>query len=265
MPRVTRSKEEQALVNEHGPDFLEVLARSLRVMEAFGERGAAMSLAEIVTASGVPRGSARRIVYTLERLGYAQSTGKRFSLTPGILRLATAYLSASLAVKLQPAMDRLSAELGESCSAAVLDGDEIVFIARASPVRVLSVDLSVGYRLPAWCTALGRVLLAELDDAGLIAALERVDRTAFTTYTVTEINALVTLIRAVREQGYALVDQEAELGLRSIAVPVRRHDGKAVAAIHVGVHVERITRQGMTANLLPALRAAADELSHLVV
>jgi IclR family pca regulon transcriptional regulator len=199
-------------------------------------------------------------------MGFVKTEGKLFRLTPRVLTLATAYLvSNQVSTVLQPAMDRIAERAREVCSAAVLDGDQVVFIARASPARVFTSGLELGYRLPAFCTSVGRVLLGRMNEEELDAYLVRLHVTALTPYTETDKSVLKALIVTDRKQGYSLVDQEAESGFRSIAVPVRRHDGAIVAAMNVGAHVDRISVGKMIDTFLPLLRAGADEVQPMFV
>jgi IclR family pca regulon transcriptional regulator len=193
-------------------------------------------------------------------LGYATSASGRFELTPAILTLGQAYLgSATIARLATPVLERLSDRLQESCSAAVLDGDEIVYVARAAARRILSINLSVGSRLPAACTSMGRVLVAFADGRSRKQFLSRVPLPRHTKYTITSRDALGAELDRIRRLGYAIVDQELELGLRSCAVPIVRL-GSAAAALNVGVHASRAEASTLTERFLPALREAADEI-----
>jgi IclR family pca regulon transcriptional regulator len=217
-----------------------------------------MTLSDIAKAVGLPRATARRILMTLERAGFVASDGKLFTLTPRILSLASAYLSSNQIVAvMQPLMDRVSAQTREVCSMAILDGEEVVFIARASPARVFSAGIDIGQRLPAFCTSVGRALLGRFSHAELATAIAGMTLTPQTSSTVTDKDALIASIVSDCSRGYSLVDQEAEEGFRSIAVPVRRYDGEIVAAINVGAHVDRISPADMIDRFLPPLRAAA--------
>jgi IclR family pca regulon transcriptional regulator len=183
-----------------------------------------------------------------------------------VLRLASAFLSSSQLVSiLQPAMDRLSSEAQEMSSMAVLDGDEVVFIARASPARVFSSGVDIGYRLPAFCTSVGRVLLGRLAQDELAAAIGAMKLTTLTTHTVVNKKVLLATISTDRAKGYSLVDREAEPGFRSLSVPVRRYDGTIVAAMNIGVHVDRIPTVEMISRFLPLLRNAAESVRPLVL
>lgn len=261
MPRRKRSKSEQKLADDAGPDFLEALARGLGVIEAFNRDRRAMSLSDIARLVNLPRASARRTLLTLVHLGHAETDGRLFRLTPRILRLAGAYLSSNaVSGILQPALERLSGELNEACSAAVRDGDEVIMIAHASPNRVLTVSAQIGFRLPALSTSLGRVLLAALDDDALDTFLAQTKVPKLTSTTVTDRKKLRSLILKTRAEGFSLVDQEAEAGFRSISVPLSRRDGKVVAALNVGVHSERGPLKTMQSVFLPKLLALAEDL-----
>ncbi|MFN3350424.1 IclR family transcriptional regulator C-terminal domain-containing protein [Pseudorhodoplanes sp.] len=261
MPRVKRSQAEADQVESAGSEFLEALARGLRVIQAFDRDRRQLSLSDAARLVDLPRASVRRTLHTLVQLGFAETDGRMFRLTPRILSLAGAYLlSNSVSTILQPAVDRLSAELSEACSAAVLDGDDVVMIAHASPARMLALGAQVGYRLPAASTSLGRVLLAALDDRELDRFFARARLEKRTPFTLVDKAELERAVVKAREEGFSLVDQEAELGFRSISVPLRRIDGKVVAALNVGVHSERVTLDAMLDGYLPRLRAAASEL-----
>jgi IclR family transcriptional regulator, pca regulon regulatory protein len=235
-------------------DFVESLDRGLRLLQAFGERSAPMTLSEIANLAGLPRATARRILFTLQHGGYISSDGKLFSPTPHVLTLAGAYLrSNQLVAVLQPALDEIATRAQEISSLAVLDGDGVVFIARGSPTRIFSGGVDIGYRLPAFCTAVGRAMLGRLGDAELKARLGAMKREALTPQTVTDPKRLLAAILADRTRGYSLVDREAEPHFRSVAVPVKRYDGAIVAAVNIGAHVDRISTDEMTKRFLPLL------------
>jgi IclR family pca regulon transcriptional regulator len=261
MARLRPADAEQRRSRDSGPDFLEALARGLTIITAFDGQHRQLTLSDVARAVDLPRATARRALYTLTELGYVESDGRLFRLTPRILRLAAAYLgSSTVATVLAPACERLSLALDEACSAASLDGDEAVMIVHASPQRFLSGAPSVGFRGPSFCSALGRVLLSGLPDPALDAFLGRLQPTPLTPRTLTDKAAIAAAVRQVRSDGFALVDQEVELGFRSIAVPVRRHDGRLVAALNIGTRMERADLERMTGVFLPALSAAAAEL-----
>jgi IclR family transcriptional regulator, pca regulon regulatory protein len=242
-------------------DFVESLDRGLRLVQAFGERGAPMTLSEIAAASGLPRATARRILFTLQHGGYVTSDGKQFALTPHVLTLAGAYLRSNQVVAvLQPVLDRIAVMAQEISSLAVLDGDDVVFVARGSPTRIFSGGVEIGYRLPSFCTAVGRAILGRLGDAELKTKLVSMKRAALTPQTMTDPKRLLTAIVADGSRGYSLVDREAEPHFRSIAVPVRRYDGAIVAAINIGAHVDRISTDEMVKRFLPLLREGTEDV-----
>ncbi|WP_297107516.1 IclR family transcriptional regulator [uncultured Devosia sp.] len=221
-------------------DIMGGLAKGLSVIEAFTADRPRQSISDVSAASGLDRATARRCLLTLAHLGYADYDGKYFTLTPRILRLGTACLATMpLPQMVQPLLDRLSDELGESSSVSILDEAEIVYVARAAQRKVMSIALMPGSRLPAFCTSMGRVMLAALSEAEARKLLESTPPVARTPHTITDIEALMAILETVRAQGYALIDQEVELGLRSIAVPVANARGKVIAALNIGLPVNR--------------------------
>ena len=261
MPKVKRTAEE-AQARREGPEFIESLDRGLRVIQAFGVDRRPMTLSDIAKAADLPRATARRILMTLAKSGFVAGNDRLFSLTPHVLTLASAYLASNqISTVMQPLMDEVSAKAREVCSLAVLDGDDAVFVARASPARVFSTGLDIGYRLPAFCTAVGRVLLGRLSDAELKTKLNAMKREALTPQTLTDPKRLSAAIIADRARGYSLVDREAEPHFRSIAVPVKRYDGTIVAAINIGAHVDRISTDEMVKRFLPLLREHAEKVT----
>ena len=245
------------------PDFMTSLARGLAVIHAFQERKRHLTIAQISHRTEIPRASVRRCLLTLMKLGYVTTDGRTFSLLPKVLTLGHAYLSStSLAVTAQPILDRLSERLSEACSMATLEGDEILYVARSSiPLRLVSMDLSIGSRLPAYCTSMGQILLAALDDAALEEYLEHADLQPRTSRTLRTPEALRETIAQIRERGWVISDQELELGLRSLAVPLRDPAGQVHAALNVGTPVSRVTRGELEARFLPVLLEASRELS----
>jgi IclR family pca regulon transcriptional regulator len=254
MPKLKRSNTEARATN-----FVESLDRGLRLLQKFGTTGGPMTLSDLARAADLPRATARRILFTLESGGFVATDGKLFTLTPQVLTLATSYLRSSQVVSvLQPVLDGIATAAQEISSIAVLDGDEVVFIARGSPARVFSAGLDIGYRLPAFCTSVGRAMLGQFDDVELAKRLKAMRRDALTPQTVTDPKLLVKLISADREKGHSLVDREAEPGFRSISVPIRRYDGVIIAAINMGAHVDRISTAEMIDRFLPLLQRGAD-------
>lgn len=217
-------------------DIMGGLAKGLSVIETFTADTPRQSISEAAARSGLDRATTRRCLLTLAYHGYADYDGKFFTLTPRILRLGTACLAAMpLPQLVQPLLDRLSDSTGESSSVAVLDGAEIVYIARSAQKKVMSISLMPGTRLPAYCTSLGRVLLAALPDAQINELLAASPMTARTAYSITDPQRLMAEIAAIRAQGFAIIDQEVEIGLRSIAVPLRNLRGQTVAAMNTGL------------------------------
>ncbi|MDA9425622.1 MULTISPECIES: IclR family transcriptional regulator domain-containing protein [Bradyrhizobium] len=257
MPKLRRNESE-----ERATDFVESLDRGLRLLQCFGTTAGPMTLSDLARAAELPRATARRMLFTLQRGGFVSGDGKLFSLTPHVLTLAASYLrSNQLVAVLQPVLDRIATAAQEISSLAVLDGDDVVFIARGGPTRVFSGGgLEIGYRLPAFCTSVGRALLGQFDDADLAARLETMPREALTPQTVTDPKALLARIAADRTQGYSLVDREAEPHFRSISVPVCRYDNVIVAAINMGAHVDRVPEQELIDRFLPLLQEGATSL-----
>lgn len=247
-------------------EYIESLERGLRVLQTMGAAGKAATLSEVAKAAGLPRATARRILHTFQRGGFVAGDGRLFSLTPRVLSLASAYLSSNqLVAVLQPMIDEVAAATREVCSLAILDGEEVIFIARASPARVFSAGIDIGYRLPAFCTSVGRVLLGRLADDELTRAMRGARRIAMTEHTLLDPERLIATIQSDRAKGYSLVDREAEPGFRSIAAPVRRYDGAVVAAINVGAHVDRIGTGEMVEQFLPVLKSAANSVKPLLL
>jgi len=246
-------------------DYVQSLARGLGVIEAFGTACRPLSLTEVATRTGLTRAGARRALLTLQQLGYVALEGRTFRLLPRILKLGYAYL-ASLDVweAAQPLLEDLVARLGEQCTASVLDGDEIVCVARVQTRRLMNVNLAVGSRLPAGVCAMGRVLLGALDEAALGRYLAVTSPPSYTPLTRTEPRALRAAIEQARLDDYALVDQELEIGLRSLAVPIRDRHEKIVAAMTVCVHAARFTPEEMLERLLPELRATALQIQRAI-
>jgi IclR family pca regulon transcriptional regulator len=251
----------------HGdPNFMMSLARGLLVIQAFSERRLQLSISQLSKRTALPRASVRRCLHTLSKLGFAGTDdGRSFYLRPRVLALGHSYLSSMpLATAAQPILEHLSQILHESCSIALLDGIEIVYVARAHVTRIMAIDLGVGTRLPAFCTSMGRVLLANLTPDEFESVLPKIEFTRYTDRTVTSVEKLRQALVTVRREGHAIIDQELELGLRSMAVPVRNPAGRVVAAINVGAHGQRVSIQDMRTRFLPYLRAAAQELCLLL-
>jgi len=247
-------------------NFMASLARGLAVIQAFSMEKRQQTISQLSVKTGLSRAAVRRCLYTLSKLGFAGSDDSRhFFLQPRILSLGHSYISSMpLAASAQPVMRHLSEILHESCSIATLDGIDVVYVARVNVTRIMSIDLVVGSRLPAFCTSMGRVLLANLPAAELESFFERVQFTSFTERTIVSAEKLRQALRLVLRNGYSLVDQELEVGLRSMAVPIRNPNGKVVAALNVGVHAQRLSVQELQNRFLPQLQVAAQELSMLL-
>jgi IclR family pca regulon transcriptional regulator len=266
MPILKRSDAEQRLNKTSGPEFLEALARGLRVLESFDQNRKQLTLSDIAKRLDLPRASVRRTLHTLVQLGYAEMDERLFRLTPRVLNFARSYLQSNAVTEiLQPALERLSEDLNESCSAAVLDDIDVMMIAHASPQRIIPVSAQIGFRLPAIATSLGRVLLAALDDRALAKFLARTHPKQVTAFSTTDKTELRKAILKVRNDGYAVVDQEVEIGFRSIAVPLQRLDGKIVAALNIGVYSERAPLKAMHGRFFPKLQALANELRQQLI
>ncbi|WP_431729738.1 IclR family transcriptional regulator [Verrucosispora sp. TAA-831] len=243
-------------------EFVQSLERGLAVIRAFDAEHPQLTLSEVARSTGLTRAAARRFLLTLVELGYVHTDGRLFSLRPRILDLGYAYLSGlGLPEVARPHMAALVAQVHESCSASVLDGDEVVYVARVPTKRIMTVGISVGTRFPAYATSMGRVLLAAqpaqwLDDYLATATLRPLTRR-----TVTDPAKLRTILTRIAAQGYALVDQELEEGLRSLAAPVRADDGSVVAAVNVSAHASRGTFDTIRRDLLPPLLATARRIS----
>ena len=239
------------------------LAKGLAVLGAFGEQHPSLTLSEAAAATGLSRAAARRVLLTLAELGYVSQAGRDFSLAPRILELGFAFLSTQSWIdRAEPLMKELSHLLRESCSAAILQGDEIVYVARMpAPHRIMSTTIAVGSRLPAFHTSLGRVQLGFLGEDELRRRLADRKITAYTPTTITDPATLVARIMADHRQGYSIVDEELERGLRSIAVPIVSRSSRNVGAINLSALSSRTTQREIRERFLPELRAVAAEIS----
>jgi IclR family pca regulon transcriptional regulator len=248
------------------PNFMTSLARGLAVIQAFSTRRDPLTISYVSNKTGFSRAAVRRCLYTLAQLGFAGSDdGRHFFLRPRILALGHSYISSMpLAAAAQPVLERISHLLHESCSIAALDGVDIVYVARANVTRIMSIDLRVGSRLPAYCTSMGRVLLANLPPEELESYLSRAELARRTDRTIVSREKLRQMLRLVRRNGYSIVDQELEHGLRSMAVPIHNSGGKVTAALNVGAQAQRVTILEMTNKFLPHLQDAAQELTMLL-
>jgi IclR family pca regulon transcriptional regulator len=248
------------------PDFMVSLARGLVVLQALDMRHGALTVSQVSRATGISRAACRRCLHTLERLGFVADNDGCYTLRPKVLTLGFTHLSSlPLATMAQPLLDRCRDRLHESCSLGVLDGGEVFYQARSEIARIMSIALLIGTRLPAYCTSMGRVLLAHASDADLGHYLATTVLRPRTLRTVTSSAELRSILAGVRRAGYAVVDQELELGLRSIAVPVAGPSGAIVASINAGVPSVRVSLKDLVQRVLPELKLAAAELSRTLV
>ena len=245
-----------------GDSYVQSFARGLEVIRSFSADAPQQTLSEVAARTGLTRAGARRILLTLQTLGYVESDDRLFRLTPRILELGFAYLSSMPLWNLaEPVMEALVEQVRESCSAAVLDGLEIVYVMRVHTHKIMRNHLGVGSRLPACWTSMGRVLLAALPEDALQARLQAQPMERLTQYTVTEMPALLEQVRQARAQGWCLVNQELEEGLISLAAPITNRAGHTVAALNISGQANRTSADVMQATLLPALLQAAHTLS----
>jgi IclR family pca regulon transcriptional regulator len=246
-------------------EYVAGLEKGLAIIEAFGICNRPLTLSEAAETTGHSRAAARRSLLTLQSLGYVQSDGKYFRLAPRVLRLGYAYVSSTTLSKIvQPTLEALSERTRESSSLAVLDGSDVVFLARAATRRSLSTGLGLGSRLPAHCTATGRVLLAALSPEEAARRLNRMARHQMTPHTGTGIPDLMLLLEEVRAQGYAVSDEEIELGVRSIAVPILDAGGETVASMSIAASASRRTLENMVERLLPELESVRRMLAAML-
>jgi IclR family pca regulon transcriptional regulator len=259
-PNRTQPRASQADPRQSG-DFVESLDKGFRVIRAFDAGHAMMTLSEVADRAQLTRAAARRFLITLVELGYASFDGKRFALTARVLELGFAYLRAlGLPEIVTPFLRRVSEAIEESSSASVLDGNDIVYVARIPTRRIMRIDLGVGARLPAVATSMGRVLLAQLTHAEQSDRLANAELIPHTRRTVTSKGALIAILDEVRQKGHCIVDQELEDGLRSIAVPLINRQGRVLAAMNVSAQANRVSLEAMRRTFLPVLEQAADDL-----
>ena len=243
------------------PEFMTSLARGLTVLRCFADRAEPMTIAQAARMTGLSRPAVKRCLHTLVRLDYAAQDGSKYALTPKVLALGHAFLSSnSLALRAQPLLDKLRDELHESCSLGVLQDDQVYYVARAEISRIMSVALRVGSRLPAYCTSMGRILMAGRLRSGQEAYLSRTELAPLTARTEINRSALLERFSKAAADGYAIVDQELEIGLRSVAVPVMAGTD-VVAAVNIGTQAGRVTMAELRTRYLPALRRTAQAIS----
>ncbi|MEC5197639.1 IclR family pca regulon transcriptional regulator [Xanthomonas campestris] len=247
------------------PDFMTSLGRGLVVLSVFAQHAREVTMSQISLETGISRAAVRRVLHTLAALGYVGEQGRGYVLLPRVLGLGGAYTaSSSMTAAAQPVLDGLRDQVHESCSLGVLDGDDLLYVARAETVRIMSIGLRPGTRLPAYCTSMGRVLLAALPTDTLQAYLERTTLRPRTDRTVTQPAALLEVLARARREGVCLTDQELEIGLRSIAVPVRNLRGEVIAALNIGAQAGRVSLQTMQTQWVEPLKQAAQRLGALL-
>ncbi|AQQ54647.1 IclR family transcriptional regulator [Planococcus lenghuensis] len=246
-------------------DYIQSLERGLEVIQAFSQKDPALTVSEAAKKTGLSRPTARRILLTLEHLGFVESRNNAFLLTPKTLSLGFAYLSSNNTWSIaHPIMRDFVSRTGESCSISILDGADILYVARVSAKRIMSINLDVGSRLPAYATSMGHVLLAGLSEQELDEYFESVQLEKFTDRTITDEEQLRHTLAEVRQKGWGGVDQQFEEGLRSIAVPISSPDGKVIAAINCSAHAGRISKQVLREEFLPILQNTAEKISQSI-
>lgn len=247
------------------PEFVQSLGRGLAVINSFSRETPSQTLSEVAAAAGLTRATARRVLLTLVELGYVRQDARNFSLTPRVLDLGYSFLSSFRAVDLaQAPMEHLAEELQESSSMSILDNGEVVYVARVPTKRIMTIALALGSRLPAYPTSMGRVLLAGLTEDALDGYLESTPLQPLTKHTITDRKELVAVLDGVRERGFAIVDQELEEGVRSIAAPITTADATVIAAINVSAHASRAGVRKLRQEYLPKLLEATAEVSSRV-
>jgi IclR family transcriptional regulator, pca regulon regulatory protein len=245
-----------------GDGYVQSFARGLQVIRSFSARAPSQTLSEVAARAGLSRAGARRILLTLEALGYVRSDGKLFSLSPRILDLGFSYLSSMPIWNLaEPYMEELVAQVQESCSAAVIDATDIVYVLRVPTRKIMSISLGVGSRLPAYCTSMGRMLLSALPQEELMDLLAASELTPRTKYTLTDAKDIAAKVAQARRQGWALVNQELEEGLVSLAAPVVNRAGQMVAALNISGQANRTSARVMQDTMLEPLLEAARTIS----
>jgi len=262
MPAAALRRQDPAPDPRPGDAYVQSFARGLEVIRSFSAGAPRQTLTEVATRTGLTRAGARRILLTLQTLGYVESDGKLFSLTARILDLGFAYLSSMPMWNVaEPVMEELVEQVKESCSAGVLEGTDIVYVLRVPTRKIMRNSLGVGSRLPAYCTSLGRMLLAGLPDDEVVALLRASTLEARTRHTLTDVDAVLAKVQQARRQGWCLVNQELEEGLVSIAAPVVNRAGRTIAALNISGQANRTPSRQMQEAMMPALRAAAAEVS----
>jgi IclR family transcriptional regulator, pca regulon regulatory protein len=247
-------------------NYIAALARGLAVMRCFAGQRNQLTMAEIAKLVGLPRATVRRCLITLNALGYIDTNGKYYRLTPQVLTLSQAYFSSNALPRVaQPFIEQVSEALGESCSVSVLTGDEVIYVARSMRKRAASIHRDIGQNLPAYCTSMGRVLLASLGEKELDTYFKRVTLKKFTPETVADEATLRGILDQVRKREYCIIDGELEHNLRAIAIPVRDSIGKVIAAAHISTEASRVSKEKVRIEYLPVLRAAISQMRPMLI
>lgn len=247
-------------------DFVGSLAKGLRVIQAFNESTDRMTVSDIAKRTDLPRAGARRLLLTLNALGYMETDGKYYGLTPKILELGFSYLGGQNWLTLAtPVLEQLRMTLNEAVSVTVIQNTEVVYVARFQTDRVMTMAMDIGARKPAFCTAMGRVLLASLPETKVREVLLASDIMAYTQYTKTDINELTAAVCQTRQQEYCIIDRELETSLVAISVPLKNYHGETLAAVNVCGHPGHLSLEDLETRCLPALKAATEELSNAIV
>lgn len=243
-------------------DYIQSLDRGLQVIQAFSQHNKALTISDVSKITGLSRPTARRILLTLEHLGFAEANNGLFTLTARTLSLGYAYLSSNNKWSIaHPFMRDFVHKTGESCSISILDGTDIIYVARVSTKRIMSINLDVGSKLPAYATSMGHVLLANLSKDELEKYLNNLNPKKFTDNTILDKDQLRMTLEDVREKNWGGVDQQFEEGLRSIAAPIRDASGNVIAAINCSTHAGRISKEVLTEEFLPLLLENANRIS----
>jgi IclR family pca regulon transcriptional regulator len=242
---------------QNRPDYIKSLEKGLKVIHCFADAGSSLTLSDVAARIGITRAAARRFLLTLTELGYTRMNGRNFALTPKILSLSGSYLASdTLPDVATPFLKELTDKVRESSSLSILDGGDIVYVARSHTQRIMSLNIQIGTRLPAWCTAMGRAQLAYLDKDRQRAIIDGSELIKHTPKTLTSPKQLMAELAHVQEQGYALVDQQLEIGVISIAVPVFSRQQQVIAAANVAAHASRVDIDQLVGKILPVLREA---------
>jgi IclR family transcriptional regulator, pca regulon regulatory protein len=253
--------------SRHSAKFVTAFARGLQVIATFGPQSERMTVAEAAARTGLDRAVTRRLLLTMVELGYATADGKQFELTSQVLRLGFSYLAAmGLDVRLQPHLDCLSRAIQESVSVSMLDGTDVVFVARSDAAgRQVASAVRIGTRLPAFIAASGRMLLSMQPEGQVLALMKSARLHRATRYTVVDRHELMRIIQKARKDGYVINDQETEEGLLGVAVLLRNRSGRAVASLNANSHVARVKKQHLVREIVPRLQDCANRLSSLLL